>query len=42
MVLGRFADDPLRMEKARNKVCEKLHWESADRRNIHIFAVLPF
>jgi hypothetical protein len=32
MGLGRFADDPLCMEKARNTVCEKLQWESANRR----------
>jgi hypothetical protein len=34
MVLGRFADDPFRMEKARNTVCEKLQWESANLRKI--------
>jgi hypothetical protein len=42
MGLGRFADDPLRMEKARNTVCEKLHWKSANLRKSQVIRRISF
>ena len=41
MVLGRFAYDTLRMHKARQSVCEKLHWTSVHLRKSQV-SLFPF